>query len=70
MSGYKWLCLENLSFELGFGGWGGGINKNDGYDRKREQNKQRQGDMRQGQGFLKDIRGKVDFMNENRGKPN
>lgn len=70
MSGYKWFCLENLSFELGFGGWGGGISKNYGYDRKSEQNKKRQGDMRQGQGFLKDIRGKVDFMNESKGKPN
>lgn len=69
MSGYEWFWLENLSFELGFGGWGG-ISKNDGYNRKKEQHKQRQGDMRQGQGFFKDIREKVEFMNENRGKPN
>lgn len=40
------------------------------YHRQREQCKQRQGDMRQGRGFLKDILEKVEFMNENTGKLN
>ena len=70
MTLYRWFCLENLSFELCFGGWEGGISKNGGYEKKREQHKQRQEDRRQRQGFLKDIHEKVEFKNENRGKPN
>lgn len=40
------------------------------YDRQREQHKKRQGNMRQGEGLLKNILEKVKFMNENRGKFN
>lgn len=68
ISNERWVytngfALENLSFEQGLGGWGGGTGENDVYHRQREQYKQRQG-------FLKDIHEKVEFMNENIDIPN
>lgn len=68
----KWVSfvLKNLSFELGHEGWGVEIGKDDMYHRQREQHKKRQGNMRQGEGLLKDILEKVEFMNKNRGKLN
>lgn len=68
--GTNGFALEKLSFELGLEGWGGGIGKNDMHHGQRKQHKQRQRHVSQGQGFLKDILEKVEFMNENRGEFN